>query len=260
MVSLPCPCSHRRVQPWLYAALHRGHPGDLAFYLAECAGAATVLELGVGYGRLAVPLAAAGHVVTGVDIEPELLAAAAVRRDAASPEVRRRLSLLEGDMTALELGRRFDRVLIPYSGLHCLLDDVSLRRCLQRVVQHLRPDGRLIFDTYLADDLHHDPEAEEGETEPEAIVELELEGRRYVVEEQVRWQRRAQRLDTTYRAAADDGSEPIEQHIPQRYLLLDELERALAEAGMTVAEAYGDFDRRPLTPASELRVVVAELS
>lgn len=260
MVSPLWSCSHPGVQPWLYAALHRGHPGDLAFYLAACEGTQTVLELGVGYGRLALPLAEAGHEVTGIDIDPELLALAASRRDDAPPEVQRRLTLREGDMTALSLGRRFERVLIPYSGLHCLLDDEALMRCLHGVARHLEPGGRLILDTYLADELHHDPEASEGDVEPEPLVELELDTRRYTVDEQVHWERRAQRLDTTYRAIPDDGSAPVVQHIPQRYLLVAQLEHALAEAGMGVIAAYGGFDRRPLEMTSELRVVVAALS
>lgn len=248
------------MQAWLYTALHRGHPGDVDFYLDACAGAGTVLELGVGYGRLAIPLAAAGHEVTGIDIDPELLAEARVRRDETPPVVRRRLELREGDMTALDLGRRFDRVLIPYSGLHCLLDDEALRCCLKVVAKHLAPRGRLVLDTYLADDLHHDPEAVEGESEPEPIVEMESDGRGYVVEEQVQWQRGTQRLDTVYRAIPDDGAAPVEQRIPQRYLLIEQLDEALHEAGMTSIAAYGDFERGPLTPTSDHRVVVAQLS
>lgn len=248
------------MQAWLYTALHRGHPGDVDFYLDACEGACTVLELGVGYGRLAIPLAEAGHEVTGIDIDRELLAAARARRSEASPEVQRRLDLCEGDMTALDLGRCFDRVLIPYSGLHCLLDDEALRRCLSGVAKHLAPGGRLVLDTYLADDLHHDPEAVEGESEPELLVEIEVEGRGYVVEEQVRWAREAQRLDTTYRAIPDDGTALVDQRIPQRYLLLEQLEQALREAGMGCVAAYGDFTRSPLTATSDHRVVIAQPS
>jgi len=258
VVVASAPWFHRRVSAWFYAALHRGHPGDVAFYREACAGAGEVLELGVGYGRLAWPLAEAGLEVTGIDHDPGLLALAR-RRGASFPaEVRGRVTLLEGDMCALELDRTFDRIIIPYSGLHCLLDGTAVARCFRGVAEHLEPGGRLILDTYLADDLHGDPEAEEGEGEAEPLVTLEVEGRPFAVSEQVTWHRLAQRLDTTYHAVPDDGGPPLLQLIEQRYLLQPQLEAALEKAGLVLSARYGDFDGRPLTPSSDLRVVVAQ--
>ena len=61
-------------------------PGDLDLYLAladraagPATGTAAILELAVGTGRLAVPIAAAGHRVTGVDLDPAMLARARTR-------------------------------------------------------------------------------------------------------------------------------------------------------------------------------------
>ena len=72
----------------------RDDPGDLDLYLALAdREGGPVLELGVGTGRLAVPLAAAGHAVTGVDDDAAMLARAAARWDderSPAPRSRRR--------------------------------------------------------------------------------------------------------------------------------------------------------------------------
>ena len=62
-----------RYDPELYRLLHRGHPGDAAYYARHCTGARRVLELGCGYGRLIKSLLPKRGRYVGVDIEPGLL-------------------------------------------------------------------------------------------------------------------------------------------------------------------------------------------
>ena len=82
-------------------------PGDLDLYLALAARTGgPILELAVGSGRLAVPLAADGHEVTGVDTEPAMLARARRAADAAATAVTRRLRLVEGDARDVRLPER----------------------------------------------------------------------------------------------------------------------------------------------------------
>ncbi|MEM6786263.1 MAG: class I SAM-dependent methyltransferase [Myxococcota bacterium] len=246
---------------WFYAALHRGHPGDVAFYLAQCRGAKEALELGVGYGRIALALAREGVEVTGLELDPALLAQARRAAAGSPPEVRSRLSMLGGDMRRFDLGRRFARVFLPYSGLFCLLDDASVDACFRAVARHLLPGGRFVFDTYQADDLHADPDAMDGETDETPLVELDVQGGRYAVTERVRWARADQRLDTTYVAYRQDtdGGERHVQTIPQRYLTRAQVTRALARACLVPHGVYGGFDGGACCPSSPIRVVVAGL-
>jgi len=75
-------------------------PGDVDLYraLAKRTGG-PILELAVGSGRIAVPLAEDGHRLVGVDIDPAMLDRARARLAAAAPKVRERVELVEGDMT-----------------------------------------------------------------------------------------------------------------------------------------------------------------
>src|SRR5512140_1919183 len=79
-------------------------PGDLDLYLALAARTGgPILELAVGTGRIAVPLAADGYDVTGVDLDPAMLARARPAADQAGTATARRLHLVEGDSRTVRL-------------------------------------------------------------------------------------------------------------------------------------------------------------
>ncbi len=135
----------------VYDALQHEVPGgdDIGFFrrLAETT-AGPILELGCGTGRVAVPLAEAGHVVVGLDRSRPMLDRAEGRRRSLPPEVRRRLRFVEADMTDFRLGRRFGLVFAAFRVFMCLLDPASQRAALDRVRRHLRPDGLLVVDLF----------------------------------------------------------------------------------------------------------------
>ena len=146
----------------LYAELHRGNPGDLAHYVDVCADARSVLELGSGAGRVALHLAAKGLEVTGLELDEGLSALARSRAQDEPPEVRARLAWRAGDMRDMDLGRTFDRVLLPYNGLYCLDGEQGVLACFERVAEHLTPDGEFWLDVYVADTFHAEAPEDEG--------------------------------------------------------------------------------------------------
>jgi SAM-dependent methyltransferase len=155
-------------------------PGDLDLYVAMAARSeGSILELGAGSGRIAVPLATLGHDVTAVDLDPEMLARAAARWESekaaeALPRDRGRgsgsagarhpakarhragaMHLVEADMTSLRLERRFDLVIIALNTLLLLGDAARQLAALRTVAAHLAADGRAVIDIWLPgpDDL-----------------------------------------------------------------------------------------------------------
>lgn len=135
----------------VYDALAREVPGgdDIGFFhrLAETT-AGPILELGCGTGRVAVPLAEAGHEVVGIDRSRPMLDRAERRRRSLAPEVRRRLRFVEADMTDFRLGRRFGLVFAAFRVFMCLLDPASQRAALDRARRHLHPGGLLVVDVF----------------------------------------------------------------------------------------------------------------
>ena len=228
-----------------YAALHRGTPGDLDHYARVCRSAATVLELGCGFGRVITALAAPGRTVVGVERDPELLAMARAAVRALPAERSAGVELHEGDMRRVSLGRRFDRVLVPFGGLWCMLDDDELHAALTTAVHHLAPGGRVAFDVYRADGFH--AEAEPDDVPDDAFTpvgRVEVDGVAYEVLERSTWDKPRQRIDVTY-LHVDEAGHAVEGTIAQRYLLEPQLHAALARAGLRIvhmAEGFGEHE------------------
>jgi SAM-dependent methyltransferase len=226
-----------------YAALHRGTPGDLDHYLRVCQTAASVLELGCGYGRVVEALAAPGRVVVGVERDPGLLAMARDAMRSRPKAASAGVELHEGDMRRVRLDRRFDRVLIPFGGLWCMLDDEDVHATLTTAAWHLAPGGRVAFDVYRADAFH--AEAEPDDVPDDAFTpvgRVEVDGVPYEVLERSTWDKPRQRIDVTY-LYVDEAGHAVEGTIAQRYLLEPQLHAALARAGLRathVGEGFGD--------------------
>ncbi len=242
----------------LYAAVHDGNPRDVEFYRRRCANAQSIVELGCGDARVLAALAAPGRTLVGVDIDPELLELARARLS-ATPDAE--FELRCADMREVELGRRFDRVIIPYGGLFCLLDEPSLHATLDRVAALLEPDGLLILDTWAADGFH--AESDPDDQDPgwlEIVKAVELDGQRWEVLERSSWDKPAQRIDATYLHVRVGDEQAVEGLLRQRYVLAEQLRCSLATAGLELVELLGDFENSPYDAESELMVVVARPS
>ncbi len=105
-----------------------------------------VLELGVGTGRLALPLAAADLAVTGVDVSPAMLA----RLAAADPTGT--VTTVVGDMVADLPDGPFDVVLVAYNTLFNLTGDGEQRACFEAVARRLAPGGRFVVEAFVPDE------------------------------------------------------------------------------------------------------------
>jgi SAM-dependent methyltransferase len=241
----------------LYAAVHRGTAGDLAFYRSACEGARRVLELGCGAGRLAIPLARDGHEVVGVDIDEALLDIARSKIRQTPAALRARLDLRVGDMRALELEElRFDRVLIAHSTIYCLQSDDDVRAMLREVRSYLAPAGQLLIDAYSADGFHDvlDPDADDPLTE---IVRVTASGRLWRVLERSDWDREAQRVEAHYRHVPAGGGRAIDTTIIHRYMRAAQLETLLREEGFDDVRIAADFEGTPYGEDAEHMVVTA---
>jgi len=245
-------------EPELYALVHCGTPGDEAFYAHACQGAETVLELGCGYGRILTALAARGHRVTGIDLDPGLLALARAGRQRLTAPQREAISLQHDDMRGFAVPGCFRRVIIPYNGLYCLADESEQVACLRAAARHLDHGGQVIFDAYAIDAFHAeaDPRAP-SEDDGEPVATVRWRDRTWDVHEHTDWDRDAQRLTARYAYRARDGSATRSEVIHHRYLLTGQLCELCARAGLRLVSAHGDFQGAPLESESEHMVAVA---
>jgi SAM-dependent methyltransferase len=206
---------------------------DVDFYVSLAAEAdGPVVELAVGNGRVAVPVAArTGRRVIGIDLSPAMLDGARARAAAAGVELDLRL----GDMRELALVEATDLVICPFRSLLHLPARADRLRVFQRVAAALVPGGRFawnafVFDPAIADEIG-------GEWREQAGIRHRVD---YDYDDC--------RIDLTL---ADGASVPLWWVEP------DEWDELTAEAGLAVEARYGTFDREPFTESSREAVYVA---
>lgn len=114
---------------------------DVPFFLQECKNTnGSVLELMCGTGRISIPLLEAGVNLTCVDASPTMLAVLSQKLAARELSA----SVMQADVTSLNLGSRFDLVLLPFQGFHELHTKTEQQKALNEIARSLVPNGRFI--------------------------------------------------------------------------------------------------------------------
>ena len=199
---------------------------DVAFYVTEARRAGgTVIELGVGTGRIAVPVAAAGVRVIGVDSSRGMLEVCRRRAEAAG--VAPLLDLRLGDLLSPPVEERVALVSCPFRSLLHLRSDAERLRALRAARSLLRPAGRLVFDVFTpaADDI--------AETHGRWLE------REPGIFERAEWDEGARTLTLTVRGPSGAATMQLAWLSPPEWRAL------LGLAGFHVEACYGWFDRRP---------------
>src|SRR5205814_330060 len=130
----------RLYDPWSASVVE-----DVDFYVAEAMrSGGPVLELGVGTGRIAVPIALAGVRVVGVDSSEGMIEVANERAQLAGVE----LDLRYGDMRQPPVEETFPLVLLPFRTMLHMQTDADRRAALRAVRERLVEGGRFVFDVF----------------------------------------------------------------------------------------------------------------
>ena len=138
---------------------------DIAFYVGLARQAAgPLVELAVGNGRVAIPVAqATGQRVIGIDSSPAMLSLARARAAAAGVQ----LDLYERDMRDLALNEPAALVYCPFRALLHLPTWADRRRTFERVAASLQPGGRFAWNAFVFD--HHIAARLDGQHQQEPV-------------------------------------------------------------------------------------------
>lgn len=120
--------------------------------LATLAGRGRVLELGIGTGRVALPLVQRGVNLEGIDISTAM-----VERLRAKPGGAE-IPVTIGSFTDVPVDGRFDLIYLVYNTLYMLRTRDEQLRCVQRVGEHLRPGGSFVVEGFLLPEPTDDAE------------------------------------------------------------------------------------------------------
>ncbi len=199
---------------------------DVSFYLAEARrSGGPVVELGVGTGRIAVPIAADGTRVIGIDSSRGMLDICARRAALAGVE----LDLRVGDLREPPVTERVPLVICPFRSLLHMHTDEDRLRVLTSAYDLLLPGGRFVFDVFT-------PGAEDIEQTHDRWLEREPG-----IFERALWDEEARTLTLTVRGDQTETTMALAWLSPDEWRLL------LARSGFEVDACYGWFDRAPFT-------------
>lgn len=205
---------------------------DVGFYvdLARSAPDGPLVELAIGNGRVAIPVArATGRTVVGVDLSPSMLDQA--RANAAAAGVS--LDLCLGDIRDLSVDEPASLIYCPFRSLLHLPTWADRRRTFERVAASLRPDGRFTWNAFVFD--------------PHIAASNDGQHRDRPVPHTVHYAIAENRIDLTL---DEGGTSSLWWATRNEWLGLIDV------AGLEVEALYGGFNREPFTEDSSEYVFV----
>ena len=240
-------------------------PGDVELFqaLARRTGG-PIVELAVGSGRIAIPLAEDGHDIVGVDLDPAMLDRARARIVAAGKRAAARIELVEGDLTeahaisAVKAAGPYQLAILALNSILILNTPERQRAALRSMAGLLAPGGLAVVDTWIP--VPADLTAFDGRlsldwlrTDPETGNE--------VTKQSAAWFDPVARVVTlaTLFDEGRPGEPPVRwtRNDVLRFLTVDELISYATDAGLQVEQVAGDHELSPLAPGSDRAVLLA---
>ncbi len=206
-------------------------------FLADLAGSGGVLELGIGTGRIALPLSQRGVRVHGIELSQAM--AAQLRSQPGADSI----GVTIGDFAATQVGGTFQLVYLLRNTITNLTTQDAQVDCFRNAAAHLEPGGCFVIEVYIPELQRLPP----GETVHPFIVTAEHLG----FEE---YDLAAQIAVSHHYWVADGRLETFSA--PFRYVWPSELDLMARLAGMTLRGRWAGWDREPFTGASRSHVSV----
>ncbi len=205
-------------------------PAAAIDFLAELVGSGPALELAIGTGRIALPLATRGVEIQGIDASAAMVAK--LREKPGGTDI----LVTMGDFADVPVEGRFQLVFVVFNTLFALLTQDDQRRCLRNVADHLTDDGVFVVEAFVPDIARFD----RGQRVDARRVEV---GR--AILEVSRHDAGNQRVSSQLVVLEETGLRifPVEL----RYVWPSELDLMAELAGLRLRERWGDWNRERFT-------------
>jgi SAM-dependent methyltransferase len=207
--------------------------GDVDIYAALASPGVEVLELGAGSGRILAALAERGFGVTGVEIQPGMLAKAQARAAAMAPDVAARIRLVQGDMAALALRRAFGLIICTYYTLALVPAGAAWRNTFAAVARHMAPDAFAAFHLPRAETLRAMPALDAAR--PVMLCDLSDGGRLALFVHERSYRERPGRFDQVIEYAVSDAAgRPLRSSLERQTFYMADPQPFAAQAGLVL--------------------------
>ncbi|HEY6748708.1 MAG TPA: class I SAM-dependent methyltransferase [Mycobacteriales bacterium] len=215
-------------------------PAPAVEFLAGLAAGGPVLELAVGSGRVALPLATRGIPVDGIEASPEMVAL--LRAKPGGDEI----PVVVGDMADVGLPGPYPLVYLVFNTLFNLTRDGAQERCFGNVARVLAPGGAFVIEAYVPDPV--DMDRQEQQVQVWSVTEEAVTIRLH------QYDRAAQTFVRQTVTFTDGGVQlkPFGMH----YRWPEQIDELAAAAGLRLEARYAGWDRSPFGPGSPSHVSV----
>jgi len=121
----------------------RGDEGAAVQFLQAIAPTPSALEFAIGTGRIALPLAATGIQVDGIELSPDMIARLHAKPAGAN------IHVVQGDMSTVQMGQRYGLVYLVFNTIFNLLTVDGQIECFANAARHLSDEGVFVVETAL---------------------------------------------------------------------------------------------------------------
>jgi SAM-dependent methyltransferase len=208
-------------------------------FLAELAGRGRALELGIGTGRVALPLAQRGVPVHGIDLSKAMVARLHAKPGGAD------IPVTIGDFATTTVDGTFSLAYLVFNTISNLTTQAAQVACFRNVAAHLEPGGCLVIEVGVPGLRRLPP----GET----LRAFHLSETRWGIDE---YDVATQGLTSHHFELVDGRLERLS--IPFRYAWPAEFDLMAQLAGMRLRERWAGWNREPFTSESRMHVSVWE--
>ena len=210
-------------------------------FLADLAGEGGALELGIGTGRIALPLSQRGVRVHGIELSPAMAARLEAKPGASD------IGVTIGDFATTRVGRTFSLAYLVYNTITNLTSQEDQVACFLNVAAQLEPGGCFVIEVLIPALQRLPP----GETvRAFTVTPARLGFDEYDI---------ATQICVSHHYWAVDGELEVFS-APYRYVWPSELDLMARLAGMSLRERWGSWQREPYTSDSTTHVSVWEKS
>jgi SAM-dependent methyltransferase len=238
-------CSFAHVYDALYAGQAAFLTAQIAF-LREVFGPSprALLDVGCGTGIQLAALSQSGYSVTGIDIEPLMLAAARRKMPAAM--------LIRADLRWLPFGQSYTGALCLESPLAYLLSNADLRLALNSIGNALEPGGRLVVDVF---DYPGSLGTRNMEPQEAFFATPEMQ---VVVRESHHYEKRNRTWEMQQEFDLDEAGERYRFAVTHvlRIRTMDDYAQGLESAGFEVEQALTGYPQAPESLGRERRIIL----
>lgn len=197
-------------------------------FLAEHAGSGPVLELAIGTGRIALPLAERGIDVRGIDASEEMVAQLRSKPGGAS------IPVTFGDFAAVAVEGRYTLIYVVFNTLFALQTQEEQVHCFENVAAHLADDGAFVVEAFVPDLTRFDRDQR---------VQVDRVGLECVWLHVDRHHPAEQRVDSQHVRLSEEGARFYPVQI--RYAYPPELDLMARLAGLRLRERFDGWKREP---------------